>query len=134
MARAMHDTLRAIMGAYLQGDLEPLMAIASDDIVWDSNARRSQFRFGGVFKGRIGLQEALSIIASEFAMLKYDVREIVGEGDTMWALSDVVLSEHKTGKRANFRLTNRWQFKDGKLVQLTEFFDTGGVLADLGRL
>jgi ketosteroid isomerase-like protein len=110
------------------------MAIASDDIVWDSNARRSQFRVGGVFKGRIGLQEALSIIASEFAMLKYDVREIVGEGDTMWALSDVVLSEHKTGKRANFRLTNRWQFKDGKLVQLTEFFDTGGVLADLGRL
>jgi ketosteroid isomerase-like protein len=134
MAPAIHDTLRKIMTAYLQGDLQPLMAIAADDIVWDSNARRSQFRFGGTFKGRIGLQEALSFIASEFAMLKYDVREIVGDGDTVWALSDVVLSEHKTGKRAHFRLANRWQFENGKLVAFTEFFDTGGVLADLGRL
>ena len=130
----MHETLRAITGAYLQGDLGPLMAIASDDIVWDSNARRSLFRFGGVFKGRVGLQEALSLIASEFAMLKYDVQEIVGDGDTVWALSDVILSEHKTGKRASFRLANRWQFKDGKLVQFTEFFDTAGALADLGRI
>jgi uncharacterized protein len=134
MTPPMHDTLRAIMGAYLQGDLAPLMAIASDDIVWDSNARRSQFRFGGIFKGRVGLQEALALIASEFAMLKYDVREIVGEGDIVWALSDVILSEHKTGKRASFRLANRWQFRDGKLVQFTEFFDTAGVLADLGRI
>jgi len=122
------------MGAYLQGDLQPLMAIISDDFVWDSNARRAQFRFGGVFKGRVGLQEALSLIASEFAMLKYDVREIVGEGDTLWALSDVILSEHKTGKRAAFRLANRWEFRGGKLISLTEFFDTAGVLADLKRL
>jgi len=134
MAPPMHDALRAIMGAYLQGDLAPLRAIASDDIVWDSNARRSQFRFGGIFKGRVGLQEALALIASEFAMLKYDVQEIVGEGDIVWALSDVILSEHKTGKRASFRLANRWQFRDGKLVELTEFFDTAGVLADLGRI
>ncbi|HTT98263.1 MAG TPA: nuclear transport factor 2 family protein [Rhizomicrobium sp.] len=134
MAPAIHDTLRAIMGAYLQGDLEPLMAIISDDFVWDSNARRSQFRFGGVFKGRVGLQEALSLIASEFAMLKYDVHELVGDADTVWALSEVVLSEHKTGKRATFRLANRWQFRDGKLISLTEFFDTAGVLADLKRL
>jgi ketosteroid isomerase-like protein len=129
-----HDKLRAITGAYLQGDLAPLMEIASDDIIWDSNARKSQFRFGGTYKGRVGLQEALSFIASEFAMLSYNVREIVGEGDTVWALSDVVLSEHKTGKRANIRLANRWQFRDGKLVAFTEFFDTGGVLADLGRI
>ncbi len=134
MAPPIHDKLRKIMGAYLQGDLTPLLEIAADDIVWDSNARKPQFRFGGVFHGRVGLQEALSLIASEFAMLRYDVQEIVGTGDTIWALSDVILSEHKTGKRTSIRLANRWQFRDGKLVRFTEFFDTAGVLADLGRL
>ncbi len=134
MAPPIHDKLRNIMVAYLQGDLSPLLEIAADDIVWDSNARKPQFRFGGAFRGRVGLQEALSLIAAEFAMLRYDVQEIVGDGDTIWALSDVILSEHKTGKRTSIRLANRWQFRDGKLIRFTEFFDTAGVLADLGRV
>ena len=134
MAPPIHDKLRNIMVAYLQGDLSPLLEIAADDIVWDSNARKPQFRFGGAFRGRVGLQEALSLIAAEFAMLRYDVQEIVGDGDTIWALSDVIFSEHKTGKRTSIRLANRWQFRDGKLIRFTEFFDTAGVLADLGRV
>jgi ketosteroid isomerase-like protein len=134
MAARYHDLLRKITSSYLQGDLEPLMAAASDDIVWDSNARKPHFRFGGRFQGRVGLQEALSLIASEFAMLRYDVKELTGDGDVVWALSDVILSEHKTGKRAQIRLVSRWEFRDGKIMSCTEFFDTAGVLVDLGRL
>jgi ketosteroid isomerase-like protein len=62
------------------------------------------------------------------------VRELTGDGDIVWALSDVTISEHKTGKRAEIRLANRWQFRDGKIVSCTEFFDSAGVLASLGRL
>jgi ketosteroid isomerase-like protein len=129
-----HDALRRIMRAYLQGDLEPLFAAAADDVEWDSNVSPQNFRFGGRFKGKIGLKEALSLIASEYAILRYDVRELTGDGDVVWALSDVTLSEHKTGKRAEIRLANRWQFRDGKIVSCTEFFDSAGVLNALGRL
>ena len=43
-------------------------------------------------------------------MLRYDVKELTGDGDIVWALNDVILSEHKTGKRAQIRLVSRWEF------------------------
>jgi ketosteroid isomerase-like protein len=122
------------MRAYLQGDLEPLFAAASDDVVWDSNVAKRNFRFGGRFQGRVGLKEALSLIASEFAIIRYDVRELTGDGDVIWALSDVTISEHKTGKRAEIRLANRWEFKGDKIASCTEFFDSASVLTALGRM
>jgi ketosteroid isomerase-like protein len=134
MAGRHHEALTKIMRAYLQGDLEPLFAAASDDVVWDSNVSKGNFRFGGRFQGRVGLKEALSLIASEFAIIRFDVRELTGEGDVVWALSDVTLSEHKTGKRAEIRLANRWQFRGEKIVSCTEFFDSAGVLSALGRM
>ena len=129
-----HEALRRIMRAYLQGDLEPLFAAASDDVVWDSNVSKGNFRFGGRFQGRVGLKEALSLIASEFAIIRYDVRELTGDGDVVWALNDVTISEHKTGKRAEVRLANRWQFQGDKIVSCAEFFDSAGVLTALGRM
>jgi ketosteroid isomerase-like protein len=129
-----HEALTRIMRAYLQGDLEPLFAAASDAVVWDSNVSKANFRFGGRFQGRVGLKEALSLIASEFAIIRYDVRELTGDADVVWAVSDVTITEHKTGKRADIRLANRWQFEGDKIVSCTEFFDSASVLTALGRM
>ena len=134
MAPRHHDTLRHIMEAYVQGDLEPLMVAAADDIVWNTNVPASHFRFGGEFHGRIGLKEGLSLLASEFSLVRYDAREMIGNGDVVWVLSDVIISENRTGRRANAKLANRWQFRDGKIVSCTEFYDSVSVLIALGRL
>jgi ketosteroid isomerase-like protein len=134
MAPRHHDALRRIIKAYVQGDLEPLMVAAADDIVWNTNARPSHFRFGGEFRGRIGVKEGLSLLASEFSLIRYDVREVTGDGDVVWVLSDVIVSEHRTGRRANVTLVNRWQFRDGKVVSCTEFFDSVSALIALGRV
>jgi ketosteroid isomerase-like protein len=134
MAPRHHDTLRHIIEAYVQGDLEPLMVAAADDIVWKTNAPASHFRFGGEHHGRIGLKEGLSLLGSEFSLVRYDLQELTGDGDVVWAFSDVIISENTTGRRANTTLVNRWQFRDGKLVSCTEFFDTVSVLMALGRV
>ena len=128
------DLLRKVLGAYVQGDLAPLMASSADDVVWDSSAPVEHYRFGGRFEGHLGLKEALSLIATEFGILRYDIREMTGDGDVVWALSDVEVVENKTGKRVRLELANRWQFKDGKIAACKEFFDSAGVLARLGRL
>lgn len=118
----------------MRGDLEPLMVAAADDVVWNTNVPESYFRFGGEFHGRIGLKEGLSLLASEFSLVRYDVREMTGDGDVVWALSDVIISENRTGRRANTKLVNRWQFRNGKLASCTEFFDSASVLIGLGRV
>jgi hypothetical protein len=48
---ANQTTFRRVMCAYTKGDLAPLMDIVTDDVVWDSNAQPSQFRFGGRYVG-----------------------------------------------------------------------------------
>ena|ERR1700742_817926 len=128
------NTLGRVIRAYVEGDLAPLLAHTAEDVVWESNASAAHYRFGGRFKGHLGLKEGLSLVATEFGVLRYDVREMVEEGDVIWALSELEVLEHKTGKRATLPLANRWQFRDGKIVSCSEFFDSARVLAELGRL
>jgi ketosteroid isomerase-like protein len=125
--------LARVMAAYTKGDLEPLMDAVTDDVIWDSNALTSQFRFGGSFRGPLGVKEALSLIATEFHILRYDIQEMTGDGDIVWVLSDVEIRDRKTGKQIAIKLANRWQFRDGMIVSCTEFFDTAGTLIKLGR-
>ncbi|MBV8977969.1 MAG: nuclear transport factor 2 family protein [Alphaproteobacteria bacterium] len=127
------DVVRRVIRAYVEGDFEPLMQAVSDDIVWNSNAPAAHYRFGGSFQGRIGLKEGLSLVATEFGILRYDIRELTEEGAVVWALSDLEIVEHRTGRHAKVNLANRWQFAEGKIASCTEFFDSAGVLSELGR-
>ncbi|HEY2070499.1 MAG TPA: nuclear transport factor 2 family protein [Rhizomicrobium sp.] len=121
------------MRAYTQGDLEPIMAVAAEDVVWDSNSASPHFRFGGRYNGHHGFKEALSLIASEFVIVHYDIKEITGEGDVLWALNDIEVLDRKTNRQVKIRLANRWEFRGDKIISCTEFFDSAGVLLQLGR-
>ena len=125
--------LARVMAAYTNGDLEPLMETVADDVVWDSNALTTQFRFGGSFRGPLGIKEVLSLIATEFHILRYDIQEMTGDGDIVWVLSELEIRDRKTGKQIGVRLANRWQFRDGMIVSCSEFFDTAGTLVKLDR-
>jgi ketosteroid isomerase-like protein len=128
-----HALIRGVMRSYAQGDMAPLMAVASEDIVWSSNAPKQGFRFGGRYAGQLGMKEALSLIASDFEMLRYEKREMVGDGDVVWAASDLEALEKKSRSRLQFELVNRWQFEGGKLVAYAEYFASASLLLQLGR-
>ena len=128
-----HAVLRGVMRAYVQGDHAPLMEAASDDVVWDSHAPREYFRFGGRFAGRLGLREALSLIASDFAILRYESGEMTGDNDVVWLSNRLDVMELKTNARAQFELVNCWRFAGGRIRSCTEYFDSAGLLLQLGR-
>lgn len=121
-----------ILRAYGQGDLRPLLSHLDDTVVWESHAPTSHYRFGGARTGREGVLEAVAIIASEYSIQRYDVKELVGEGATVWAFSEA--SYVHGGKPLRFNTATRWVFRGGKIVEFHGFFDTARVLADQGRL
>ena len=131
--RPNHAVLSRVMRAYVQGDLVPLMDATTEDVVWDSNAPREYFRFGGRFTGQLGVREALSLIASDFAILRYDTGEMTGEGDIVWMSNQLDVVELKTKSRAQFQLINCWRFESGKIRSCSEHFDSAGLLIQLGR-
>lgn len=126
--------LRRVLKAYERGDYEPIFAALDEDVVWSSNSLANHYRFGGARRGRAGVVEALSMIAADFEISRYDVLEMVGEGDVIWASSELSLFDRKSRRALVFPLVNRWQFRDGKIVSCGEFFDTAAVLQQQGRI
>ena len=125
--------LKAIK-AYGAGDMEPLLALAHDDIAWTMHAMKGHFRFGGEHGGRASMIAVLSMIAADYAISDYQVREMTAEGDTIWAASNLVLTHRRSGNAMNVKLVNRWRFKDGKIIDCEEYFDTAGAMVQEGRV
>jgi ketosteroid isomerase-like protein len=126
--------LARILKAYALADLAPLMGALHDDIAWTSNALPGHYRFGGRRQGRAGVIEALSMIASDYAIYRYDVRDLIGEGEIVWALCELEVGARGTQQSVALLLGSRWEFRDGKIISCQEFFDTAGTLAQLGRI
>lgn len=128
------NVLRRALKAYELGDFDPVLSLLDDNVVWTSNALAGHYRFGGRREGRAGVIEALSMIATDFAIERYMVSELIGEGDVVWAACQIEAHDRRSGRPVSLALINRWQFQDGKIVSCSEFFDTAGALHQQGRI
>jgi ketosteroid isomerase-like protein len=121
-----------ILRANGQGDLRPLFAALDEQVKWEAHAPPSYYRFGGSRSGRAGVVEAAAAIAAEYTVQRYDVKELVAEGETVWALSEA--SYIHNNKPLKYITATRWVLRNGKIVEFNGFFDTAQVLAQQGRL
>jgi ketosteroid isomerase-like protein len=128
------EVLRKALAAYSAGDLEPVLSLLHADAVWIAHTLEGHYRFGGRHVGRTGALAALSMIAADYSIDTYDVREMVAEGDIVWVASTVRLTRRATQTSMTVKLVNRWQFRDGKIAGCEEYFDTAGVMVQEGRV
>src|SRR5579872_3783161 len=56
------NLMLSVFRAFKDGDLEPLFACLSDDVVWKSTAPPEFFRFGGTHYGRAGMKEFTALL------------------------------------------------------------------------
>jgi len=126
--------LERILRAYSEGDLERVVSSFDENVVWMVHTLPGHYRFGGPRRGHLGMSEVWAMLATYFTMERYESHEIVGEDDVLWSTNELTVLVRNTGKRVLLRLVNRWQFKDGKVVQCDEYFDTAGALVQQGRL
>ena len=126
--------IQGILGAYAQSDLEPLLAAIHPDITWTSQAPATFYGFGGTHKGRAGTLAGMAKIATDYQLNAYKVIELVAENDVVWMTADADFTHRKSGARLKFPLVSRWQFKDGRIIALTEYYDSATLLLEEGRL
>src|SRR5665213_1108939 len=115
--------MRRVLKAYGEGDHEPVTAILHDDIVWTSNAPPAIFRFGGQHRGKPETIMGMAMISAEYTTHHYDVLELVGEGDVVWMTARLDMTSRRNGKNFKVTLASRWQFQDGMLIGITEYYD-----------
>jgi ketosteroid isomerase-like protein len=131
-SEALKERVRGILTAYGQGELDELRAALDPDVVYSSHAPKELFRWGGRHEGIVNGVAALSAIASDYAVHRYEVTEVIGEGDVVWVTADLEATERRSKIRVETQLVTRWQFKGDSVVAVDEYYDNGSVALKLG--
>lgn len=119
---------------FAEGDLKPLLTALDEKVEWVSNSPLQFFRFGGKHAKLAGVTELQALMAATYLFHRFDPKEIIAEGDTVWGLFDVEATHQPSGKKVRTDLAIRWVVRNGKVISHQGFFDTAGMLAQQGQL
>ncbi len=119
--------LKEVYGKWadLRGDAGVWLDILEDRVDWGSLAdgkpgmeftrpRATREEVVGYFEGLLG----------DWAMEFYIVNEYVAQGERVVALGECSWTHKKTGNTVTIPKVDVWLFKDGKVVQFMEHYDT----------
>jgi hypothetical protein len=126
--------LTRIITAYGLNDVGPMLDSLHDDIVWVSNGPMPLLRFAGKHVGRNNAVAGLSMMATDYALHSYHIVEMVGEGDVVWMQARLETTRRGDGTQHTIAVANRWQFREGRIVRIDEFYDSASLLLREGRV
>ena len=124
------DSVRAGYAAFAAGDIPSVLALFADDIVWRVPDSIST---GGTFHGPQGAMDFFTRLAQAYTELRVEPERYVDGGDTVLALG-----RHRgrttSGNAFDVPWMHLWSFRDGKVVEFTEMFDTAPMAVALGEV
>ena len=124
----------SVFAAFKDGNLEPLFAAISPDVVWKATAPQEFFRFGGTYCGTKGMHEYTALLSSRYHFTRFAPKIVTATGDQVWGVFDAEALHHPSGRYVQFEISLRWTVKGGKITEHQCFFDTAGVLMHQGDL
>jgi ketosteroid isomerase-like protein len=111
------------------GNIEAMLAVVADDVVWNHHGPREQIPFAGNWSGKAGAAEMLGIFAGDTETVKFDVQGVFGTGDKVIFLIDEACTVKATGKTYDTLVAHIWTLLDGRITQFDELYDSCAVAA-----
>jgi ketosteroid isomerase-like protein len=112
------------------GSVDHWMALVSDDIQFGSLAQGApDMLFARAYDNREALRGYFEGLCSEWEMIHYTVDEFVADGDAVFMRGSCAWRNKKTGKAVDTPKIDFWRFRDGKVVEFYEYYDTARVFA-----
>ena len=125
-------TVRRVLAAYGEGDIAPLRALLDPELVYHSHSPKELFRYGGRHEGLAGGIVALAALASDYTIHHIEIHEVVAEGDVVWVAMDMDRTDRRVDVRLVVHVAARWEFRDGRIVSVEEYWDTADVALKQG--
>jgi len=123
----------SVIAAFADGNLEPLFAALSPDVVWKATAPRAFFSASAApiaARGDEGIYRAI-VLAYHFT--RFTPRILTAKDDQVWGVFEAEALHQPSGKYVQSDISIRWTVRDGKITEHQGFFDTAGVLMQQGR-
>jgi len=109
------------------GDPDGLLEILADDVVMRTILNPPELH--PLAEDRVGIDFArdyLTSLALNLEMVGFPTQEVVAQGDTVVWIGSCHWRDRRTGAAADTPKVDVWHFRDGKAVEVTEYFDTLG--------
>jgi ketosteroid isomerase-like protein len=114
----------------LGGSVQTWLGLFTDDIVirslGDENPR---LEFAKSRQGKSGAEQYFAELGSSWEMVYFTPEEFIAQDDRVVVLSKVAFKSRITGKTAQSPKADIFRFRDGKIVEFLEFFDTAAAQA-----
>ena len=112
------------------GSVDHWLKLMTDDVQFRSlagGAVEMQFTRPSCCKDEV--VQYFAGLTSEWEMIYYRVDEYIAQGDRVVALGEVSFKHKKTGKTLVTAKADFHKFRDGKICEFFEFYDTKSALA-----
>jgi hypothetical protein len=106
------------------------MDLISDDVHWRSLADGAVgVEFTNARTSKQGVQDYSEQLTRDWEMPNFQAEEFVAHGDRVVMLGRCAWKNRKTGKALDTPKADVFRFRDGKIVDFMEFYDTAAAIA-----
>lgn len=123
------ETIKQIYAAYGQGDFDTALGHCTEDVCfrWPIDAAIS--RLAGNATGKPAFLERIHELHRSFEFHAFNPVSMIADGDRVAAQVEMEVTQRATGKRLKLENAHFWTVKDGKAVELVEYYDTAAIVA-----
>ncbi|HSU29380.1 MAG TPA: nuclear transport factor 2 family protein [Chitinophagaceae bacterium] len=120
------EMAQALYGYFGEGNVPAILDLLTDDIIWTCPGPTEILPYAQVYKGKKGVADFFRLIYENKDFPKFEVKELIGEGDKVVALGRWDAKSKKTGNSYSGDWAMVFYFRDGKLCEHREYYDSYG--------
>jgi uncharacterized protein (TIGR02246 family) len=132
--KAIHEAIDALYAARTSGDSQEFASYFAPDARFVIVGNPAMSPGSGMRMGREGIARHIDMLHEINDYLGYSIDNVVIDGDHVvvrWTAEVRFLDSGRTG---SFEVLDHLRIKDGMIVEMTHFYDTGGMGIMRGRI
>lgn len=127
-SQATFDTVMAFMNAMGTGDMDTMISLMADDMVWHNEGDKTLPWIHGDIKGREAILAFLPVFSSNLQTTKWENSDAFASGDTVAVFGTMAGTLTKSGQSTgDFTFALRAKVRDGQLILWNWFEDSFAV-------
>jgi hypothetical protein len=123
-------TIQDMYAAFGRGDIQAVLALASEDIVWKPvHGAASYVPTAGERRGKAAVADFFKTLAESIDFQEFQPKQFVAQGDTVVVLGSYTATAKSTGRQFRSEWTMVFTLKNAKVVEFREYADSAAINA-----
>lgn len=125
-AKTNTQTAQTLYQLFGEGNVTSILELLTSDIKWTCPGPKEILPYARVYKGKNEVGEFFKLISENKEFPKFEPREFIAEGNKVVALGYWEAKSRKTGKPYSGEWAMAFYFREGKIYEHREYYDTYG--------